>query len=226
MNTKVIATLATAAGLVCAANMNAQELTWEVNYGVESEYVFRGVELASESFQGGIEGAYGDYYFGLWGSEAIDSFGKDSTEIDLYGGWGYALNDTLQLDLGGTIYHYPDASDETFELFVGVTADTALAPGAYVFYDFDLEVLTLETSIGHSIAIDDVSSIELGAAVGYAREDAGFNYLYYSATADYVYQISDSTSVAAGLRYSANDEDLGYSPDGNLWGGISFTTSF
>lgn len=226
MNTRIIATLATAAGLVSAANLNAQELAWEVNYGVESEYVFRGVEIASESFQGSIEGTYGDIYFGLWGSEPIDSIDSDTSEFDLYGGWGYAIDDTLSLDVGGTVYHYPDASDETFELFVGISADVQLAPSAYVYYDFDLEVFTFEGSIGHSITLNESSSIELGAALGFVEPDAGNGYSYYSTSADYVYSLSGNTDFAVGLRYSTNDHDLGASPDGNLWGGLSLTTSF
>lgn len=226
MKTKTIAILAAAAGLVSAANITAQELSWEVNYGIESEYVFRGLEIASESFQGSIEGSYGDSYFGVWMHEAIDSFGSDTSEFDFYAGHGFAIDDTFSLDFGGTLYHYPDASDETFEVFVGIAADTQLAPSLYAFYDVDLEVFTLEGAIGHSISLGDDSSVELGAAVGHVFSDDSIDYLYYSATADYVYALSDNSDFSIGLRYSNNDEDLGLTAGGNLWGGLSITTSF
>ncbi|MDQ8183991.1 hypothetical protein [Pelagicoccus sp. SDUM812002] len=226
MNTRIIATLATAAGLVSAANITAQEVTYSVSYGVESEYVFRGVEIASESLQGSIEATYGDGYLGLWASEALDDFGSDTSEFDLYGGWGYALNDDVTLDFGGTIYHYPDFSDETFEAFIGAAFDTALAPSLYAFYDFDLDAFTLEGGIGHSVAVNDVSSVDLGLTAGYVDFDNGGHYAYYGATADYVYKLSETTDVSVGVRYSSNDKDLGPSPDGNVWGGLSFTHNF
>lgn len=227
MNTRIIATLATAAALVSAASTNAQELAFEATYGAESEYVFRGVEITSESFQGSIEATYGDGYVGVWASEAIDSFGSDTSEFDFYAGWGYALNEESTLDVGGTVYHYPDADgNDTFEAYVGTSFDVALAPSIYAFYDFDLEVLTLEAAIGHSIALNEVSSVELGATFGSVNADTGVDYLYYGATADYVYSLNESTDVSVGIRYSTNDEDLGHSPDGNLWGGLSFTSRF
>lgn len=226
MKIETIAVLATAAALASTVNTTAQELAYEVNFGVESEYVFRGVEITSESFQGSIEATYGDGYLGLWGSESLDSFGSDTSEFDLYGGWGYALNDSTTLDFGGTLYHYPDASDETFEAYIGSSFDTVLAPSVYAFYDFDLKVFTFEGSVGHSVELNEDSALEFGAYVGYVDGENGFDYTYYGATGDYVYAISESTSVSVGLRYSTNDKDLGFSPDGNLWGGLNISTSF
>lgn len=226
MNTRILATLAAAAGLVSAATTTAQEVAYTVSYGVESEYVFRGIEIASESLQGSIEATYGDGYLGLWASEALDSFGSDTSEFDLYGGWGYALNDTVTLDFGGTVYHYPDFSDETFEAYIGASFDAAFAPSIYAYHDFDLDAFTFEASAGHSIELNETASVDFSATLGYVDYDWGMDYAYYGATADYVYALSDNTDFAIGLRYSTNDKDLGPAPDGNLWGGLSFTTSF
>ncbi len=227
MNTRILATLATAATLVSAASINAQELAYSVNYGVESEYVFRGVEITGDCFQGSFEVTYGDAYASVWASEAIDSVGRDTSEFDFNAGWGYALNDQTALDLGGTVYHYPDADgDDTFEAYVGASFDVALAPSIYVYYDFDWDALTLEGAIGHSIALNETSSVELGATIGYVDFDNGFEYGYYGATADYVYALSENSDFSIGLRYSSNDKDLGPAPDGNLWGGLSVTTRF
>ncbi|MBD5779898.1 hypothetical protein IEN85_10400 [Pelagicoccus sp. NFK12] len=227
MNTRILATLAAASGLVSAASMNAQELAYSVSYGIESEYVFRGVEIASESLQGSIEATYGDGYIGVWANEALDDFGSNASEFDFYAGWGYALNDAVTLDFGGTLYHYPDfKGDDTFEAYVGAAFDTALAPSLYVYHDFDLDAFTFEGSIGHSVDVTEVSRVDLGLTAGYVDFDNAGHYAYYGATADYVYTLSDNTDVAVGVRYSTNDKDLGFSPDGNLWGGLSFSHSF
>ncbi|MBK1878855.1 TorF family putative porin [Pelagicoccus mobilis] len=230
MKNKTIAILAAAAGFVSASNINAQELSWEATYGVESEYVFRGVKIADESIQGGIEGSYADAYFGVWAHEAFNSDYSDTSEFDFYAGYGVALDDTYSLDFGGTLYHYPDADgDDTVEAFIGLTADVQLAPSLYFFYDFDIEAITVEGAIGHSIEVDSRSSVDLGAAFGYVDIDNDIldaDYIYYSATADYVYSISESTDAAFGVRYSNNDIGLYPHEDGNLWGGVTFTTSF
>ena len=227
MNTRILATLATAAGLVSAANTQAQEVAYSVSYGIESEYVFRGVELASESLQGSIEATYGDGYIGVWANEALDDFGSGASEFDIYGGWGYALNDAVTLDFGGTLYHYPDLDgDDTFEAYIGAAFDAALAPSIYAFYDFDLDAFTFEGSIGHSVDVTEVSRIDFGLALGYVDFDNAGDYVYYGANADYVYTLGDNTDVSVGVRYSKNDEDLGFSPDGNFWGGLAFTHTF
>ncbi len=227
MKTRILATLATAAGLVSAANINAQELAYSVNYGIETEYVFRGVEIASESLQGSIEATYGDGYFGVWANEGLEDIDSNASEFDIYGGWGYALNDAITLDFGGTLYHYPDADgDDSFEAYVGASFDTVLAPSFYVFHDFDYETFTFEGSLGHSVDLNEVSRVDFGLTAGYVDFDNGGQYAYYGATADYVYTLSETTDVSVGLRYSTNDKDLGHSPDGNLWGGLSFTHSF
>lgn len=229
MNTRILATLATAGALVAAANINAQELEVSTSVGVESEYVFRGVELSSETVQASIEGSYSDLYFGVWANEALTSEYSDLSEFDFYAGWGYALNDKFTADMGATVYYYPDAEgdDDTFEAYLGLTANVALAPSFYVYYDFDLEVLTLEAAISKSYAIDEKTSIDLGASLGYADADEGGNYGYYGASADYVYSIKENMNAKIGVRVGGNDEHLGASgKDDNIWFGTSFNASF
>lgn len=226
MKTKTIAILAAAAGLVSAANINAQEVSWEANVGFESEYVFRGVQIAGPSIQGGIDGAAGDAYFGLWVNESLETADRLASEIDLYAGWGFAVDDTTTIDLGATLYHYPDFDDETFEIYVGASFDTSLAPSIYAYYDFDVEALTLEGAIGHSVAIDDTASVDFGLTLGWVDIDGAGDYTYYGATADYVYSLSETSSVSFGVRYSNTDISGRPHSDGNLWGGFSFVAGF
>lgn len=227
MNTKILATVATAGAIFASAQLSAQELEFSATAGFESEYVFRGVEIASESFQGSIDATFGDGYLGIWMNESFDDEDKGASEYDLYGGWGYAVNDTFTADFGATLYHYPDADDETFEVYVGASADVALAPSFYVYYDFDLETFTYEGSISKAFELNDKSSIELGGALGLVDPSEGEGYAYYSVTADYVYSIADNMSASIGVRAAGNDSNVG--PGGkehNAWAGTSFSYSF
>ena len=80
MKTKILAIAATAGlGLACAS-ANAQEIKTSINVGAESEYVFRGVELAGDSVQASVDVSYGDVYAGAWTNQPFES-GSDS-EID------------------------------------------------------------------------------------------------------------------------------------------------
>lgn len=227
MNYKLITALSAAGIAFAAANVNAQEITWEASAGIESEYVFRGIEIASESFQANIEGAYGDGYFGLWMNESLADEDSGASEYDFYAGYGYAIDDTLTADFGATVYHYPDADDETFEIYTGLSLDAALAPSLYVYYDFDLEALTIEGSISKSYDIADKTTLDLGAAGGWVDGDFGLEYYYYNVTADVVYSFNETTSASIGARVGGNDSNLGFGgKESNAWGGFSFSKSF
>ncbi len=227
MKTKTIATLTLAA--ISAAGVNAQELTGQAVVGVETEYVFRGVELAKESIQASLEGAYGNGYFGIWTNEPFDD--EFDSEIDFYAGYGYQINDTLSADFGATVYYYPDAGtgevDDTFEAFAGINFEGLASPAFYAYYDFDLEALTLESSFSHSIAVDEKSSVDFGLTAGWVDTDLDGEYWYYNASADYVYNFTEAMFASIGIRAGGNDDQLG--PNGresNLWGGASFSASF
>lgn len=227
MKNRILAAL-TAAGIGAASiNTSAQELESSINIGFESEYVFRGVELAGNSIQASYNGSYGDGYFGVWLNEPTDS--AFESEIDFYGGFNYAIDATFIADFGITLYHYPDAvgDSETTEIYTGLSMDRILTPSLYLYYDFDLEALTVEGSLSHSIELDEKSSIDFAATGGYVDEPAGDKYLYYNLTADYVYTLTDYLAASAGVRAGGNDDHRG--PGGkehNLWGGLILSGSF
>ena len=65
MNKKTLAVIATGLALGLS-QAKAQYLTVKTNFAYQSEYVFRGVQLATESFQPSIEFGYDAFYLGLW----------------------------------------------------------------------------------------------------------------------------------------------------------------
>src|ERR1700676_2773312 len=87
------------------------------NFGIYSQYVFRGLSQTDRrpAFQGGFDYANNTngVYLGTWGSNiswlhdsGICGHGC-SLEWDFYGGWKYAINDDWGTDIGVLYYYYP-----------------------------------------------------------------------------------------------------------------------
>jgi uncharacterized protein (TIGR02001 family) len=138
-----------AAALVMALPAGAQELpvSFTGSVAVVSDYTFRGISqtLEDPAIQGGITGAGGPVYLGVWGSSLnfgeTDHEHRAHTEIDIFGGVKLPLG-VADADLGFTYYAYPGTSD-AFE------------------YDF------LEFALGLSKAI---SSATLGVKTAYSPD--------------------------------------------------------
>jgi uncharacterized protein (TIGR02001 family) len=106
-----------------AAEDAAYTLTGNLSF--TSDYRFRGISQTSEgpAIQGGFDYAHkSGFYLGTWGSN-IDFGG--SMEIDVYGGYNFAVNDDFSINVGGIYYAYPSdggAPDlDTFEVYGGGT---------------------------------------------------------------------------------------------------------
>lgn len=79
-----------------------------------SDYIFRGVSQTQHSpvMQAGVETAHkSGVYLGVFGSGVSNAAYNNGsgTEVDLYGGYRYTINDTQNLDLGLVTYWYPRA---------------------------------------------------------------------------------------------------------------------
>lgn len=85
------------------------------NVGAWSEYMFRGVEGENgAAVQGGIDW-YADngIFLGGWASNASVVGG---TEVDLYGGYQWKINDALSFDIGGWYYLFPEDEEAKTDL--------------------------------------------------------------------------------------------------------------
>lgn len=215
----ILTTVALATTLGCAM-ANAQDYTLTLDLTYESDYVFRGAWLADETLMPSVEIAIDNFYAGIWSAQPLtDSY---DNEVDFYGGWGFEVNETLSIDVGGCVYYYPETDgDSTFEMYVGAAWDVDFSPAIYAYYDLDLEALTLETSIGKSFEINDTTSLDLAAYLGWVDPDAGSSYFYYGASADVVYSLTDTASASVGLRYADMEDG-----DDQFWFGTSITTGF
>ena len=234
MKNRILAIAATAGLGLAVATSNAQEVETTVTVGTETEYVFRGIQLADDSLQAAVDFSYRDAYFGIWTNQPYRKSTFEN-EVDFYAGYNYRINDKLVLDAGGTFYLYPHGDDEhSTEFYLGLSADTVLSPKVYAFYDIDLDAYTFEGALSKSFAINEKLAFEVSTALGWVKPESENNsdrisYYYYTVGADFVYAINDTFKASFGGRLAGNDEGLnnaGSSRDDRNWLGLSFTGSF
>jgi len=234
-----------------AADIGGNEVTVSLGTDYVTEYVFRGVSLADDAIQPYAELGIGNFSVGIWASTGI---GENSElagdEIDLYAGYGFDLSDSLSGSVGITYYHYPQGGSlfgtdggntGSYEVNAGVALDSVLSPSVTAYYDFTFESFTLEGGLGHSLAMSDKTSLDLGLTAGLVDVDGG-DYQYGNASAGVSFAITDDAALSVTANYTINSEDdvLGFSGgttpagtgfaftdrDNLFWGGIGLSTSF
>jgi uncharacterized protein (TIGR02001 family) len=182
--------------LLAAASLHAAV---DVSVGYNSDYYFRGIQLADDFIDASIEYSEGAFTVGVWTAQPLDSIYVQ--EYDVYAGWGTSLTDGVSLSLGLTGYIYSEGKS-TWEPYIGLSFDEApLAPSLTFFYDLTLQIFTGEAGFGYSIAIDDASGIDLGVSVGYAATNSDSS-TYYVLSAGYSYAFSESSSFSASVNYT------------------------
>ena len=225
----------------------AQDSEISVSTGVDyvGEYVFRGVSFAGAAVQPYAEASVGNFTVGGWFSTAI---GEDSIaagdEFDLYAGYSVPLDSSISLDLGATYYHFPqggsflstnDGGSGSYEVSAAVGfGDVPLSPSLSAYYDFTFEAFTVEGAIGHSIAIGESQSFDLGLTVGHV-EVSGGSYDWGTASASVGHAFTDDVSAYVGANYSINSDrlldfgetvDTGLSQKNHLWFGTGVSAGF
>lgn len=104
---------------VMATPALAQDAGYSIsgNVALTTDYVFRGVSQSDEgpAVQGGLDLSAGNFYLGTWASSINFGTGGSNMELDVYGGYKFAVG-SLTLDVGALTYLYPGASDDAAEL--------------------------------------------------------------------------------------------------------------
>lgn len=204
-------TVILAASVAGATIAGAQELSVSTGVAWETDYIFRGVQLAEEYFAPSVDVSYGDFYAGMWAALPVDA--EFANEIDFYAGYGFGINETVSGDFGVTYYTYPEggSADDTVEAYAGLSFETDLSPAIYVFYDFDLEDFTIEASVGHTVELSEEGSVDMSAYLGWREfgdDVAGISdHTYYGAGVAYNYAFTENASFSIGLNWYANSED-------------------
>lgn len=231
-----------AASVAGASFASAEDLSISSTFGWESDYVFRGVQLADDYFAPSVDLSYGGLYTGVWAALPVDHVFDN--EVDVYGGYGMSLNEMVSLDFGFTYYTYPNSEDDffdsdvnTFETYAGASFEVPLSPSIYVFHDWDLDAWTFEGSLGHSFEVSDVAAVDVGAFLGHVDASGADEYYYYGVSAGYNYSFTPNASVNLGINwYGSEDHTMdpsysngvftGYDDDYALTYSISFTAGF
>jgi len=211
MKKTILALAAIAAGVSSyAQEAKTTDLSVTLDLTYVTDYVFRGATLAGASFQPSVEAAYGDFYAGVWHSNAVSgtNAGFDS-ETDFYAGYGFAINDTISLDAGVARYVYSGGSgSDSTEVYVGLSFDVLLSPSVYYYYDFDLEISSYIASIGYSVPVESIgTSLDFSASLGYIQIPSN-DYTYGSVGVSVPYALSETATLTAGVQYIYNDTDL------------------
>jgi uncharacterized protein (TIGR02001 family) len=216
--------LTLAAALLCATAIAptayAQDAELSVSTGIDfvSQYVFRGVSFGDDSVQPYVEASYGNFTVGGWFSTAIGANSiAAGDEFDLYVGYSVPLEGSISLDLGATYYHFPQGGDffetndgaaGTYEVSASVGfGEVPFAPSITAYYDFTLEAFTLEGGVGHSVALGDAQSLDLGLTVGLVDADGG-SYEWGQASAAVSHAFTDDVAAYIGANYALNSEDV------------------
>lgn len=216
-----------------------QDLSISSDLTYTSEYVFRGIELADESFQPTVELAYGDFYAGIWANlptAAVDS------EINYYGGLSFDVPgaDFVTFDAGLTVYYIPDSGDNnTHEVYLGALFDLptlpALTASLYYFYDFDLGSHVAEAAVTYSQSLEQVGApvsldFTLFGGLQGSSKNKSESYNYYGASIELPMAVTEFSAVTAGVHYATAEQysfDLAEGERGkNLFWSLGYSTSF
>jgi uncharacterized protein (TIGR02001 family) len=200
-----------------------------VDFPYVSKYVFRGIQYAEGSIQPSIKITSGSAYSGVWSNQPATS--NIDNEFDFYAGYGFDLGNGWSVDVGATLYYYPELDtstgldDQTFEGYVGLNGSIeGVTVGLYAFQDFTLEAFTLQGNLGYSIPIDEKTSMGLAATLGHVSPDAGENYTYYSVGVQFPHKLTDTATLTAGVNWASHDLDG--VEDNHLWFNLGLTVTF
>lgn len=240
--------LAGLAGLTASAQQTASSYQVTTDFSYTSQYVFRGLQAASDAFTPSVELAVDDFYVGVWTMQPISTWQHDrpGNEIDIYGGYKQKVADNVSLEGIATYYWYPDANaagrtgetSKSYELGVGATwAYNRLTASAYYYYDFRLESSTLVGSVGYSFPIEKLSSsVDVAFYVGTVgardwkpdalRTGQRFSYNYYGFDVSVPYHINNRATVTAGVHYANNDNTPPGTPDNKFWFTLGLSVGF
>jgi len=239
------------AALAAGAGLNAQDL--KTSYSVTtdftyaSEYVFRGIESAGNSFQPSIEVSVGDAYVGVWTNQPVTD--NENNEVDFYAGYKFKVNDALSLEAVGTYYWYPEArggsTKRSYELGVGATYTYAgISSSLYYYYDIRLHTNTLQASVGYSVPLEAIgTSVDFSVFAGtveardWAPDDnvgqVMETYNYYGFDITVPYKLNDKAAITTGLHYAKNDNlgrvvgrPVSTVGDENLWVTVGLSVGF
>jgi uncharacterized protein (TIGR02001 family) len=195
------------------------------NFGVTSEYLFRGIpQTNGAAVQGGVDlTTDAGLYVGGWASNVNFGGGENGNEFDVYGGFTTTLG-PVGLDVGAISYIYSETKEaggdassnlDFVEGYVGLSVGP-LAGKVYYSPDYNNNSNpSLYGTLSTSFAVSD--TISLFAQAGSLDWDKTDSYVDFSAG---VTGAKDGLSITLGA-YGTNGRGAATAAGNNITGGLS-----
>jgi len=173
---KSVLTFVAAAAMVVAGSAQAVELSG--NVAITNDYVWRGISQTNEdpAIQGGFDLEADGFYAGIWGSNVNFGGVDESTEFDVYFGYGGDITDELSFDVGFIRYEYPGISAVSFNEIYGSLSFMGATIGVALDNDNDATYINL----GYDLSLPN--DFGVGFHYGDYSFDGGGDYNDYSIT--------------------------------------------
>jgi uncharacterized protein (TIGR02001 family) len=218
--------------------------SFSANLGVASNYMWRGQTQTGDqpAVSGGLDvGHESGFYAGTWVSNVDFGEGGPSYELDLYTGFGGAINDDFSYDLSVLYIGYPDGRDSDFaELGASGTFKWVTLGLAYTFYGENDGGLYDDGDIYYYASADFPLAYDFGFSVrgGYydfrnddvevGVDDAGFAITesadYWNYGASISRDVGDFGTFAFNWDQNSGKQSVGYDPDPKFW--VSWSKEF
>jgi uncharacterized protein (TIGR02001 family) len=223
---------ATSSSTASSAPWGLRDFSFRATATFNSEYIFRGEQFAKHNVAGGVEVASGGLYAGTWAIlPTEDDYNAYQTEIDIYGGYGFDLTETVYADVGitGYIFNGPQllfANRDSVEAYGGFSLNVPFKPSLYGFYDFTREAATIEASLDYTLPFGR-TDLNLGATGGYTDAKGSIeDYAYFQADAELVYNFNRQASVGVGGHWNISEDrrflnGLSVNGSNSTWYGIT-----
>ena len=239
MNMKKIAFLpALFLTVISSAFAQEQDLSASASYAYESEFIFRGFEVAQDTFTPSAEGRIitdsTTIYAGVRTALPTKKLDNKRKMHEYYLGTEFSVMDNMKIDVGVSHYQFlPYTDDSATEGMLGLSFDTILNPAIYVYADSEGDMFTFEASAGHAFVLDQKSAIMVTAYLGQTDFYVGSSYA--GLMIDYSYSFTRYARFTVGGRvanldpdapYQGNDDEMIIEGDTKVWWGVSFTAGF
>ena len=191
----------------------AQDYSVDLSY--MSKYVWRGAVFAEDAvFQPSLSAGMGNVSVNLWGN--MDLTDENGTTRQ-FNEWDYTVDystafGAIGVSAGMIGYTFPNAGGHTNEMYVGASYDIIGAPGITVYKDLEAtEGVYASISGGYSVPVAEITSIDIGAALGFGdtnnnkgmysgASEAGLSDLLVGVSA--TFGINDMFSVTPSVNFT------------------------
>ena len=136
------------------------ELDLSANFGIMSDYIYRGFHQSDAVANGGVDLAAGPFYLGTWIAD-LDS--GNGVEIDVYGGLAWEFENGFSAYVGYTAYRYTEDDDgtiETTDKIEETVADDGTVMRLAVYADEDGNEYLLAPGHVESMNLANVTGVE------------------------------------------------------------------